>query len=69
MNFISQYFWAAPLLLSLIPGTAQAQLELKVAPPAVKLAQAEPVVTDQKIKAALPELEKLAEQTLKKTSV
>jgi CubicO group peptidase (beta-lactamase class C family) len=43
-------------------------LELKVTPPAVKVAQAEPAVTAQ-IKAALPELEKFATDTLKKTGV
>ncbi len=68
MNFVSWRLWAAPLLLSLLAGTAQAQPELKVIPPVVKVAQAEPAVTDQ-IKAALPQLEKLAEDTLKKTGV
>lgn len=48
---------------------AQAQLELKVTLPAVKLAQVEPAMTDQKVRTALPQLEKLAAQTLKKTGV
>ncbi len=60
--------WSVSVALLFLPLAVQAEPATNVTPPTVKVAQTEPAVTDQ-IKAALPELEQLAEQTLKQTGV